>query len=126
LLMALSRSHPSNSFEPRAPIASPLRASTPSYQRYRVTALRSAGATLKSAQSLIYSLTGPLAALTKPLRERKTTPGGDPVLPTCIAARTKAKQELIHQPGAAPPSSSTGRQLNYCQRRIYPAAAKSF
>jgi hypothetical protein len=50
-----------------------------------------------------------------PLLERKkTTPGrGD-----CPAARTKAKQELIHQPGAAPPSSSTGRQLNYWQRRV--------
>ena len=51
-------------------------------------------------------------ALTKlrsqnPHERKKPHPaGGDP------PARTESIQELIHQPGAAPPSSSTGRQLN--------------
>ncbi len=74
---------------------------------------------------------GPLAALRKtaftklrsqhPLRERKKPhpAGGDP------PARTESIQELIHQPGAAPPSSSTGRQLNSSGGRILSGSQQS-
>jgi hypothetical protein len=41
------------------------------------------------------------------------------------AARNESEQELIHQPGAAPPSSSTGRQLNYWPRRILSGGQQS-
>jgi hypothetical protein len=56
----------------------------------------------------------PLAALTKILRVRGKNHTRRGILSSrrIYAARTKAKQELIRQPGAAPPSSSTGRQLN--------------
>jgi hypothetical protein len=40
-------------------------------------------------------------------------------------ARTEAKQELFHQPGAAPPSSSTGRQLNSSGGRILSGVQQS-
>ena len=58
------------------------------------------------------------AALRKAALTKKPHPAGNSVLPTYMLRGTVAKQELIYQPGAAPPSSSTGRQLNYWQRRI--------